>query len=73
VVEDISMAHAPQKPKRRLAGVADALKKHGMKDEEVATLQTRIDPLLAEEGEIHVHWEGDDTHVHIDIHDYELE
>lgn len=64
------MAQIPQKPKR-LTGVLDALKSHGLKDEDVASLRTKIDPLLVEEGEIHVHLEGDDTHIHVDIHEFE--
>ncbi|MGD0297817.1 MAG: hypothetical protein ABSE86_11930 [Bryobacteraceae bacterium] len=56
---------------KRLATVVDALKKHGLKDEEVASLQTKLDPLLLEEGEVHVHIEGDDTHIHVDLHDFE--
>ena len=63
------MAQSPRKPKR-LSAVVDALRTHGMKDEELASIQARIDPLF-EEGEIHIHIEGDDTHFHIDVHELE--
>jgi hypothetical protein len=62
------MPQSATKPKR-LATVVEALRSHGMKDEEVASIQARLDPLLVEEGEVHIHVEGDDTHIHVDVHE----
>lgn len=61
---------AQNKPKR-LNAVIEALKTHGLKDEEVASIQATIDPLLLEENEVHIHIEGDDTHIHVDSHELE--
>jgi uncharacterized protein YggE len=56
---------------KRVGAVIDALKSHGIKEEELATIQTKIDPLLTDEGEVHIHIEGDDTHIHVDVHEAE--
>jgi hypothetical protein len=66
----ISMAQSPSKPKRS-AKIIEALRAQGMKDQEVASIQAKLDPLLLEEPEVHIHVEGDDTHIHVDVHEFE--
>lgn len=64
------MAQGAGKP-HRIAGVIEALRTHGLREEDLTAIQTKIDPLLVEEGEVHIHVEGDDTHIHVDIHELE--
>jgi hypothetical protein len=56
---------------QRVASIVDALKTHGLRAEDMTAIQATLDPLLIDEGEIHIHIEGDDTHIHVDIHDFE--
>jgi hypothetical protein len=63
------MTQSKRTKPERVAAIVDVLKAHGMRDEDVTEIQTRIDPLLEEE--THIHVEGDNTHIHVDVHNEE--